>query len=139
MSIELDVQALTDRFLTEWDSKHSDIPRLLENMRSKKPDTGTFVRFIVDPNEVFHRAGGKDNPVIERTGQVTVQICVPAETGNLQAWQLADSCRAMFHFWMSEDEKMRCGSTRIDRRPPIENDPYFIVTVSTNYQSIRRT
>ena len=137
MSIEIDVRALTDRFLSEWDEKHSEIPRLLENMPTQRPATGPFVRFIADPNEVAHRAGGKDNPVMERTGQVTIQICVPAEEGNNLAWKLADSSRAIFHFWHNADDKLRCGDSRINRRPPLENDPYFIVTVSTSYQPIR--
>jgi len=137
MSITTDVLALTDRFADEWEADHDDIPYFVDNFPLENKPAATFARFIVDPNEVYHRAGGSDDPVMARTGRVIIQLCIPASQGTSQAWALADAARDIFHMWKTTDGYLRCSDTEITRREPLGTDPYFIVKLSTAYLSLR--
>lgn len=137
MSIAADREALTNRFADEWEAAQPTIPYFVENFPMEDKPEGTFVRFVVDPNEVFHRAGGSDAPLMERTGRVIVQILVPAATGTQQAYQLADFAQGIFHMWRSADFTLRCSDSELTIRQPISGDPYYSVKLSTAYSSLK--
>jgi hypothetical protein len=137
VSIAADVVELQTRFADVWEADHSAIPYFQDNDKVEKKPATAFARFIVDPNEVYHRAGGSDAPLMGRTGRVIVQLCIPAATGTAQAWALADAVQGIFHMWRSDDGLVRCSDTVISRRAPTSQDPYFNVKLSTFYESLR--
>jgi hypothetical protein len=121
-----------------WEADHPTIPYFVENFPMEDKPEGTFARFMVDPNEVYHRAGGSDDPLIGRSGRVIIQICVPADTGTQLVWNLADYAHSVFHMWRTDDGALRCSDTEITRRDPVSADPYYIVKLSTAYTSLKR-
>jgi len=146
MSLVEDKNALLGRFADAWepatasiaaDLNQADIPYFIENYPAEEKPEGVFARLLVRPNEIYHRAGGSDNPLMGRNGHVTVQICVPSAIGIDTAYQLADAARGIFHMWCSDDYSLRCEDSDLKVDQPLPKDPYYTVKLRTAYTSLK--
>lgn len=136
MTYSADFDILRARFETQWTALHPEIPYELDNDPAvKRSPSDTFVRLSIRPN-VLHTASFAAQAE-EGSGQVFVQVYVPADQGTDNLTSLADDALSIYKFWTSTDRSVRCMSFRSETRQPTDRDPFYQLSVIGNYTSFR--
>lgn len=130
-----DIQLLRAHFLAHWNGKDENgkaVAVVQENDIAHTPKGAPYVRFSVDPASSTRKS--VVNNLTERNGRIWMQVCVPATTGNVLAWSLADAAKSIFEFQTikSGNHRVLCRSSS---STTVEDDDWFIVSTSVAYTS----
>lgn len=135
MSHKTDIQVLRRAFTEQWagkDSNNQPVQVIHDNDTVIPEDGKPFVRFSVMPSTSERKS--VVNNRTERTGRIWMQINVPASSGNMLAWQLADAAIGIFEF-----KDFRSGTRRIicqkSEATTVQNNTWFTVSTNVRYVS----
>ncbi|MHB9879091.1 phage tail terminator-like protein [Pacificimonas sp. ICDLI1SI03] len=128
MTIAQDAAALTSRFRTEWQSRHSGMVILWDNAPAVAV-SDTHVRFSVRPGDY------DPDGYLTGQGRVWVQIMTPDDGGMTEGNTLADDVAEIFRRWRSPDGAVQTGGADINTVPDDPN--WHVIAVSIPYHSWR--
>ena len=137
MSLSLDLAAIRNRFLDQWD--RDAVLTVFENAGDQfgpaDPDEKEpFVRFSINPgSQAFAMGTG----IYSQIGRVWLQVFIPANDGIAAGYALADQFTAIFRDWRSDDGCVRTSDAMVTQIPGGE-DGYYQINISVKWESLRR-
>lgn len=132
--MSLDFEAIRERFVTEWNDA---VPTYFANEEAEDPDESQpYVRFSINPGNEARYLGGEP-PTYSQLGRIWLQIFMPKNYGTVDGYDLADTFKAIFRKWKSDDGCVRTSVADTQSFPVGENG-MFMITVSIAYESLRR-
>lgn len=126
MGWKASADAIRQRWNTNWTTPtHYDNAPTFE-----PPQTEPWVRLTVQPADVTQRSLGGVGGRCERvTGFIGIQIFTPLESGDADAWTLADSARALLEGQSFDPVTCRTATAGQAVRDP-EGGPWWMLTLS---------
>lgn len=132
MSLALDLDAIRERFVDQWDDQA--VTTVFANGDLVDPDeTEPFVRFSINPGS---RAIVTGENGYSQIGRVWLQIFVPPSEGTMMGYDLADQFTAIYRNWISPDQCVQTWKEHIDTIPN-GSKGMFQINVSIEWESIR--
>ena len=136
MGLQTDIDLLRARFETSWKALHPTIHYILDNDPEYTPTASeTFAVFSVRPNTIL--SASFNYQMVEQTGTITIKVCVPAETGVVSLWPLADDALSIFKHWRSADNSLLVTAFSGRVVQATDTDPYCQYILVGEYQSTR--
>lgn len=134
MSNSLDLDRLTNRFVTRWAALGRTEPVGYDNAPPENR-SGAWVRFSVRPGASERTSYTIGQTRILQLGRVVIQVFVPRGVGTALASEIADDAASIFRLWKSSEAELRTFEPELTVVPTRDDDEFFQINVSVRYES----